>query len=97
MPAAWVTLPEDVERMPGCLNTDFEILVARKNFWLLPPRTQDKLIPSATLESLEQSLHAKSSAPLKDEIYKGSICEDGQISVFNLLLARKIKSEQIKK
>lgn len=27
MPAAWVRLSEDVERVPGCLNTDLEILV----------------------------------------------------------------------
>lgn len=90
MPAAWVTLPEDVEMVPGCLNTDLEINGSQENLWLLPPRTQGKLIPSATPESLKQSLHTKSSA-LKDELYKGVMHEDGQISVFNLLLARKIK------
>lgn len=90
MPAAWLTVPEDVEMVPGCLNTDFEVLVATKNLWLLPPRTQGKLIPSATFESLKQSLYAKSSAPLKNQLYKGAICEDEQISVFNLLLVRKI-------
>lgn len=57
MPAAWVMLPEDVEMVPDCLNTDLEILVAR----LLLPRTQGKLISSATPESLKQILHTKSS------------------------------------
>ena len=75
MPPARITSPEDVGLVPGCLNTDLEKLIARRNRWLLPPKTPGKLIPSATLENVKWRLRARSSARLKSELYKGAAHE----------------------